>query len=715
LASWTQGEVLRVLLVSTHEELRDQVERALAVYPAEHRLYWVSQPDLAPGRVRDLNPHAILLDDEALGSRPDEYVSQLIALAPDAGVLALVDPTATDRARQAVLGGARGFVPKPAAPDDLIAAIRQVLSRQAPPVEPVAPQAVGRVVVFCAPKGGTGRTTLAINTSISLLQVTGQPIVLMDADYAAPAIDVALNLRGMRDVSELRSKMSRLDRDLVAGILAHHESGLSVMLAPPPAEMSGSLSLPHVEQVVVWLRRMYPWVIVDLGLPLDETAFAFLDCADLICLSVPPEMIGLRNTRLMYDQLVARGFSEDAIWLILNRDGLPSGVKKPVIEEWLGHKIRYAIPNDQALATETVNRGVPFVLGHRRSLVAKACVGLASELTHAFPEEPGAAGAWETIAAAPAAGKPGAPPPRRWGRVLKPAFVALMAILFLALLAWRIVWPLRGVQMSAAGGFSTATVAALAALSTPAYAAESGPASTAPSPVEAAASAPAVPDGQSAGTGGFQPTTPGPAATGTPAAVLASPRPNSLTRTPKPTRTPTPPPTPTGTDTPSPTPTSTSEPTATPTLSPTPRPAPAVQATRAATPRPSPTPIVPAAVSLGDPQSGDSRSGKVTFTWQPRGALPAGAAYEVVVWYPGEDPVGARGVAPPTTENRLTVDLDGLYNFGQIRTGELLWTVLTVRTDPYVRLTKPTESSSRLLIFQPPAGGGGGTPKPPVP
>jgi len=89
------------------------------------------------------------------------------------------------------------------------------------------------VVVFCAPKGGTGRTTLAINTSIGILQVTGQPVVLVDADYAAPAVDVALNLRGSRDVSELRPKMLQLDQDLVASVLARHESGLSVLLAPP--------------------------------------------------------------------------------------------------------------------------------------------------------------------------------------------------------------------------------------------------------------------------------------------------------------------------------------------------------------------------------------------------------------------------------------------------------------------------------------------------
>ena len=84
---------------------------------------------------------------------------------------------------------------------------------------------------------------------------------------------------------------------------------MRVLLAPPPADLTHPISLPQVQQVLVWLKRMFPWVIVDLGLPLDETAFAFLDGADRIVMSVLPEMVGLRNTRLMLDQLHAARLS----------------------------------------------------------------------------------------------------------------------------------------------------------------------------------------------------------------------------------------------------------------------------------------------------------------------------------------------------------------------------------------------------------------------
>ncbi len=69
-----------------------------------------------------------------------------------------------------MLAGARGFVTKPLQPDELVTSLRQVVGRQPATgaMSGDSETAPGRSVIFCAPKGGTGRTTLAINTAISL-------------------------------------------------------------------------------------------------------------------------------------------------------------------------------------------------------------------------------------------------------------------------------------------------------------------------------------------------------------------------------------------------------------------------------------------------------------------------------------------------------------------------------------------------------------------
>jgi pilus assembly protein CpaE len=353
----------------------------------DHRLYWVSQPDLALVRAQDLVPHIILVDDALGGADPIPLIRQLTSSVPVAATIAMVAEDAMNEARQAVLVGARSFVAKPSLDEELVPTLLQVFAWQRLPTVEAKPveKALGYTVAFCAPKGGTGRTTMAINTAVGLWQVTQKPLVLVDADYAAPALDVALNLRSDRNIADLLPKLSRLDEDLISSVLVQHASGLNVLLAPPPADLSSPLSLMQVQHILVMLKRMFPWVIVDLGLPLDETTFAFLDGADRIIMSVLPEMVGLRNTRLMLDQLFARGYPDDKVWLVLNRATLRGGVSQRDIETRLRVSIKFTIPDDQALATHSINRGVPIVISHPRSAVARSVQRLARQLCADLP------------------------------------------------------------------------------------------------------------------------------------------------------------------------------------------------------------------------------------------------------------------------------------------------------------------------------------------
>lgn len=117
---------------------------------------------------------------------------------------------------------------------------------------------------------------------------------------------------------------------------------------------------------------MFEWVVIDLGALVDESGYAFLDSADYIVMTVLPELVCLRNTRLLLDQLQARGYPEERIWLVLNRAAIAGGVTKSDIEERLHVRIRHSVPDDQPLVSLSVNRGVPLYISHKRSAVARA-------------------------------------------------------------------------------------------------------------------------------------------------------------------------------------------------------------------------------------------------------------------------------------------------------------------------------------------------------
>jgi len=374
-------DTLRILLVSAHEDLRDEVGHALESWTGDYRLYWVAESGLAVSRAEELVPQVILVDDDLAGVSATTVIRELSRRVPAAAILALEDADEVAKASQAVLAGARSFVTKPLHADELATMLQQVL-RQARPVS-VSTEAVeaaalrGHVVVFCAPKGGTGRTTLAVNTAIGVRMVTKQEVALMDADYAAPAADVVMNLHNQRDISNLLSRASRLDEELVSGVLAKHASGVQVLLAPPPADVAGPISVPHVQQILMLLKQMFSWVVVDLGLPLDEMAFALLDGSDRIMVSILPDMVALRNTRLILDQLYEWGYPDSKVRLIVNRATMRGGIGRRDIEDRLRTRVSHQIPDDAALAMHSINRGVPVIMNHRRTAMGRSLRKLA--------------------------------------------------------------------------------------------------------------------------------------------------------------------------------------------------------------------------------------------------------------------------------------------------------------------------------------------------
>ncbi len=224
MSSLVPGETFRVLLVSAQEEARNALGEALAGRVDDHRLYWVSQADLAFARATDVLPHVVLVDDDLGGANPVTLIGQLAGKLPRTAILALVNRDAMRMAREAVLAGARGFVIKPVDGNELMAALRQVLAqRGASTGAAEGPTMAGRMIVFCAPKGGTGRTTLAINTAVWVATMANQAVALIDADYAAPALDVALNLDASRNI--IRSAAE----DVAAGRRPDHQHPWSAM------------------------------------------------------------------------------------------------------------------------------------------------------------------------------------------------------------------------------------------------------------------------------------------------------------------------------------------------------------------------------------------------------------------------------------------------------------------------------------------------------
>ncbi|MBC7235537.1 MAG: response regulator [Chloroflexi bacterium] len=365
---------LLVMLISSDETVRRVVEHALSGSLEDYQLDVVGQPSLASLRAAELRPQVVIVDDYLDDTGPIELIRDVSRRLPDAIVLFLVEtcPEAISAASQAVMAGAKGFLTKPLNARDLATHLGDLLGRDRAARNRTREGIEGHVIAFCSPKGGTGRTTMAINTAIGLQAVTKADVALIDADYVSPAIDVSLNIHTQHDVTDLLSRGSTLDEELVRSVMARHASGISALLAPSPDGSPERISAAHVHRLLALLKDLFGWIVVDVGLPLDETAFAFLDGAGLVVVSVLPELVGLRNARIMLEHLYTRGYPDHRIWVVVNRATMTGGISQRDIEQRLHLHVHHTFPDDQPLVTHSVNRGIPLIMSHRRGALVNA-------------------------------------------------------------------------------------------------------------------------------------------------------------------------------------------------------------------------------------------------------------------------------------------------------------------------------------------------------
>jgi len=274
--------------------------------------------------------------------------------------------------------GANDYVVKPAAAAELVARIEATLGATERPLT--------HIVALWGCKGGVGTTTVASNLAVALRSRTGQRVTLLDASVLGGTLDVMLNLPPQYTMADLIPHLDSLDTELLTSVLAKHSSGVNVLLSSP---WSNNGSKPHPDQwerILGWLQDISDYVIIDTAPSLDESTIAVLELADQVVILLTPEMTSLRNARLFLNLTTTWAQGPQKFLLVLNRYPVKGCIKLKDIEKALQRQIDMQIPSDEALVTYSINRGVPLVVSHPRSPIARSLYRLA-EMIIAQKEE----------------------------------------------------------------------------------------------------------------------------------------------------------------------------------------------------------------------------------------------------------------------------------------------------------------------------------------
>jgi pilus assembly protein CpaE len=395
---------IRVIIVDDIAETRENI-RKLLQFEGDVEVVGVARSgregcDLA----RESRPDVILMDinmPDMDGITATETIRRSV---PFAQIIILSVQSDPSYMRRAMLAGARYFITKPPAVEELTAAIRQMggmareekaKSRSALPPQgttsgsPSTSQlsTYGKIITLYSPKGGTGCTTIAANLAVGLNNEE-TPVVLVDGNLQFGDVAVFLNEQGKNSVVDLAPRAEELDPEIIDGVMiSHAASGIKVIASPFRPEYAENVTGEQFVKVLKYLCRMFSYVLVDTSSALNDVTLGSLqDASDMIVLVTTQDIPSIKNARLFLDLADQLGIERRRIMFIMNRFDKRIGITPEKISESFKQEIVAVIPLDERTVVPSVNRGVPFMLGDKSRPVARGILTLIEVIRQRLPQ-----------------------------------------------------------------------------------------------------------------------------------------------------------------------------------------------------------------------------------------------------------------------------------------------------------------------------------------
>ncbi len=399
------AEPIKVVIVDDIVETRDHLAKLLGFETDIVVAGSVGSGEEALKLATESQVDVLLLDINMPGMDGLQTAEQLSVRAPTTSIIMMSVQGEPDYLRRAMLAGAREFLVKPFSSDELSASIRQVHQRDRLKLDRVASQAPtnghatphaeaprrgqGQVVTFFAPKGGVGRTTLAVNFAVAAKTELNMRVALVDGGLQFGDVGVLLNLNPKnQSIADLARELQTGDTDTVESTLVDHSTGIRVLMAPPSPEMAELVTPDHLSRIISALRQTHDLVVIDSTALLQDATLAFFDQSDVILTVLTLEITNIKNIRqflALADQL---GYSEEKVQLVLNRADSGYGIRLQDVESSIGRKISHSVISDGRTVVFALNRGVPFVVAARQSRVSEDLVQMVKSVVSGEVEEP---------------------------------------------------------------------------------------------------------------------------------------------------------------------------------------------------------------------------------------------------------------------------------------------------------------------------------------
>lgn len=262
------------------------------------------------------------------------------------------------------------------------------------------PDFAKQVVAFYSTKGGIGKTSLAVNSTIQLAKYSKKKICLIDFDVTNANVHTHLGiLDSTYDLSVVSNFESDIDSFSLSRIVTPYrvkdKNGetveFDVIVGYKEMKMSERFSEKEVYKILSILEEMYDIVIVDTHPVYTDLAVStILKKATKIVFVTEQEMTALNGAKDFILTSKKYGIPAEKLFMVLNRYKAQTSIfTKNRIEKGLNKKVLATVPSDMDSLRDAVNTNNPVTLANPDSELARAYIDVAKiiDTNMVIPEE----------------------------------------------------------------------------------------------------------------------------------------------------------------------------------------------------------------------------------------------------------------------------------------------------------------------------------------
>ena len=213
----------------------------------------------------------------------------------------------------------------------------------------------GQIVIVFNPKGGVGKTTIAVNIAAMLQVRKNQRVLLVDCDTVTGHVASSLGMENTRTVADAWTEdLNTGVAEPFAEIATMHQNGVSVLVMAESPLHTEILEPKRVAEAITTACKVYDWVIVDMHPdygPLNQVIF---ERADKIIVPVTPDVPAIRAA-VQFREVAVELEIRERLAMVVNRAN--SGVSVADMERTVGMPALAEVRSAGMLFVRAANEG----------------------------------------------------------------------------------------------------------------------------------------------------------------------------------------------------------------------------------------------------------------------------------------------------------------------------------------------------------------------